>query len=478
MKRVPTAFAALAFCATCSWLYAGGAVGGSDGWALAALIGLIALALAATALAALELLPGPRWVLASPLAVAVATWIPLFVVRPVELFYYPAETITPLLQLGYGTDDLCRTVAIAGLGCAGWSAGFLAVLVLLRQRLREAPPLDPLELRRRAPWVVLAVGTLLAGLLFTRQGGISALINSPGALHTNQGSGFYGQLGIWMLEGVALYSLAVLVQGDARVGEARRLLLVSAPLAVASTLSLGSRGLIAFGFVAAVAIFLRLRSPSARTVLLTLAAAVLLGAALEFSAVVRTHAASSDLGTALERTSETPIPYFQTADLSAFDDFVAMQQLIPDSISWLHGESLAQIPAALAPRTLWPGKPQPLDSEVTAYLYPGATAGTPITLQGELYWNFGLPGVALGGLAMGALMAWSILLFFRRDALSLLLYAVLYASVFALLTRAIGTMTANTAIALVGVLIAVLAIAPGSTREPAAALRRLGTRIT
>ncbi len=477
MKRVPIAFVALAFCAACSWLYADGAIGASDGWALAALIGLIALAIAATALAALELLPGPRWVLASPLAVAVATWIPLFAVRPIELFYYPAETITPLLQLGYGNDDLCRTVAIAGLGCATWLAGFLAVLVLLRKRLREAPPLDPLDLRRRAPWVVLALGTLLAGLLFMRQGGFSALINSPGTLHTNQGSGFYGQLGIWMLEGVALYSLAVVVRGGEHAREAKRLLLVSAPLAVASTLSLGSRGLIVFGFVAAVAIFLRLRSPSSRTVLVTLAAAVLLAAALEFSAVVRTHAASSDLGTALERTTETPIAYFQTADLSAFDDFVVMQQLIPNSISWLHGESLIQIPAALAPRTLWPGKPQPLDSEVTAYLYPGATAGTPITLQGELYWNFGLFGVALGALAMGALMAWSILLFFRRDPLSLLLYAVLYASVFALLTRAIGTMTANTVIALVGVSVSVLAIVPGSTQAPMAALRRFRARI-
>jgi oligosaccharide repeat unit polymerase len=161
------------------------------------------------------------------------------------------------------------------------------------------------------------------------------------------------------------------------------------------------------------------------------------------------------------------VTFFQTADLSAFDDFVVMQQLIPSSISWLHGESLIQIPAALAPRALWPGKPQPLDNEVTAYLYPGATAGTPITLQGELYWNFGLPGVALGALLMGALMGWSMLLLFRREPLSLVLYAVLYASVFALLTRAIGTMTANTVIALVGVGIAAIAIGPQQLRLPA-----------
>jgi oligosaccharide repeat unit polymerase len=472
VTRTSSAFAALALCATVFCLRADGVIGGSGRAMLALLVALIVLVIAVTAAAALRLLPGWRWVLASPLAIAAATWVALFVVRPVELFYYPGETITPLLQLGYDVGDLCRTVAIAGVGCAAWSAGFLAALVALRSRAREIPPLEPLRLRRRAPWVVLAIGAFLASVLFMRQGGFSALINAPGSLHTNQGSGFYGQLGIWMLEGVALYSFAAVVQGGRVAREAKWLLAVGAPLAVTSTLALGSRGFIAFGLVAAVAIYLRLRKPSPRTVVVSIAVAVLLGAALEFTAVVRTNAASTDLGTAIEQSAETPITFFQTADLSAFDDFVTMQQLVPSSISYLHGESLIQIPAALAPRTLWPGKPQPLDNEVTAYLYPGATAGTPITLQGELYWNFDLPGVALGALVMGALMGSSMLLLFRRDVLSLLLYAVLYASVFALLTRAIGTMTANTAIALVGVGIAAIAVGSDPRRALVAPFRR------
>ncbi len=469
--------AGLALCATLFWLGADGGLGGS-GWTLSGLVALIMVVILLAGLAAWQLLPGGRWVLASPLAIAAATWIALFVVRPIELFYYPAETITPLLQLGYHTSDLCRTVAIAGIGCATWSAGFLIVLILLKTKRRDITPLEEIQMRRRAPWVVLAVGALLAGALFMRQGGVSALIHSPGTLHSNQGSGFYGQLGIWMLEGVALYSFAAVIQGGRAMSEAKPVLIVSAPLAVISTLALGSRGFIAFGLMAAVVVFLRQRSPAPRTVVISIAVAILLAAVLEFSAVVRTNAASTDLKTAVARTAQTPVTFFQTADLSAFDDFVAMQQLVPSSISWLHGSSLLQIPAALAPRVLWPGKPPPLDNMVTAYLYPGATAGTPITLQGELYWNFDLPGVALGALAMGALMGWSVLLLFRRDALGLLLYAVLYASVFALLTRAIGTMTANTVIALVGVGVATIAIGP--TRLPALLLpiRRLGSRIT
>jgi hypothetical protein len=97
-------------------------------------------------------------------------------------------------------------------------------------------------------------------------------------------------------------------------------------------------------------------------------------------------------------------------------------------------------------------------------------------MQGELYWNFGLLGVAVGALLIGGLMAWSMALLFRRDILSLMLYVVLYASVFALLTRALGTMTANTTIALVGVAIATIAIRPGAMptlSHPARSLRRL-----
>ncbi len=476
MTRAPQAV--LVLCAVFFWLVADRVIAGDQAIALVAMACLIAVTVAVTALAAGRLLPGWRWVVASPLAIAAATWLPLFALRPIELYFYPGEAITPMIQLGYDVGDLSRTIAIAGIGCATWSLGFLLGLEVLRRTPKEsAPRLDPVPLRRWAPWVVMGLGAMLAGALFMRQGGPAALIHSAGSLHTNQGSGFYGQLGIWMLVGTALYAFASILRSEAPNPEARRVLLVSASLAALCTLALGSRGFIAFGLLAAAVIYLRLRAPSAPSVAITVAVALLVAGALEFAAIVRTNAASTDLGTAVSRTFETPLPAFQTADLSVFDDFVAMQEIVPSSISRLNGESLLQVPAALAPRALWPGKPQPIDNLVTEYLYPGATAGTPITMQGELYWNFGLPGVAIGSLVIGLLMALSTALLFRREALSLILYAVLYASVFALLTRALGTMTANTFIALVGAGIAVAAI--GSTqfpglREP---VRRLRSRI-
>jgi oligosaccharide repeat unit polymerase len=458
------------------WL-AAEAIGRGSAALLLLTVCLVLVTVAIAALASARFLPGWRWLLASPLAIAAATWLPLFALRPLELYFYPGEAITPMIQLGYDIGDLSRTIAIGGLGCATWSLGFLLGLGILHRDRLKPVALDPLPLRRWAPWVVIALGAMLAGALFMRQGGPAALIHSAGSLHTNQGSGFYGQLGIWMLEGTALYALAAILRNEAPNDGARRVLLASAPLAVICTLALGSRGFIAFGLLAAAVVYLRLRTPRARTVAVTVAAALLVAGALEFAAIVRTNAASTNLGTAVGRTFETPVPAFQTADLSVFDDFVAMQEVVPSSIGRLDGSSLLQIPAALAPRMLWPGKPQPIDNLVTEYLYPGASAGTPITMQGELYWNFGLPGVALGALAIGLLMGLSTALLFRREPISLILYAVLYASVFALLTRALGTMTANTAIALVGAGLAVAAISSASLSTLTRPVRRLRSRI-
>lgn len=467
---------ALILCAVPFWLVADGTISGDPVGALIAMVCLLTITVAIAAQASAQRLSRWRWLLASPLAIAAATWLPLFVLRPIELYFYPGEAITPMIQLGYDIGDLSRTVAVAGVGCATWSLGFLFSLRRMRIASEEPPQLEPLAMRRRAPWVVIALGATLAGALFMRQGGPAALIHSAGSLHTNQGSGFYGQVGIWMLIGTALYAFAAILRSESPNREARRVLFVSTPLAAACTLALGSRGFIAFGLLAAAVIYLRLRTPRLRSVAIAVSVALVLAAGLEFTAIVRTNAAATDLGTAVERTLETPVPAFQTADLSAFDDFVAMQGVVPSSISRLDGSSLLQIPAALAPRALWPGKPPPIDNLVAEYLYPGAIAGTPITMQGELYWNFGLPGVALGSLLIGALMGWSMTLLFRREPLSLILYAVLYTSVFALLTRALGTMTANTFIALVGTGIAVSAV--GYTglhlREP---IRRLHSRI-
>jgi O-antigen/teichoic acid export membrane protein len=461
----PRAIAVLSALALVFWLRAAGTIGG-DG--LPMLIAMTAGVAAVVACACWETAAvlGRRWTLVSPVAIAAITWLSLFVLRPFEVYLFPGDTILPLIQLGFGTGDLIRTVALAGLGCATWSLGFLAVVPLLRRQAERPPPLQRPRLSGSMAILLVGFGAVLTLAMFMRQGGLSALISSPGSLHVDRGSGFYGQLGVWVLAGLALYSLAGVLSGSG--ASARRTLFASAPLAALSTLSLGSRGLVVFALLAAAVVYVRFRKPTLRGVVVTAIAALALAVVLEFSAQVRTQGENNSLATGARRALATPLPAWQTGDLSTYDDLVAMQALIPNSISQMNGRSLVEIPAALAPRALWPGKPPSLDTEVTAYLVPGQTSGSPISMQGELYWNFGLPAIALGGLVLGLLMGSWLFLLFRPEPLALLCYAVLFPATYGLLTRALGTMTANTVISLVGVGAVVVAFGP-----VAAFLRRL-----
>jgi len=443
-------------CAALAWLCADGVVPQNTAGLVLMLCAIVAV-IAVSGVESAGLLGSWRWVVISPLAVAALTWLTTFVLRPLELYFDPVDTIGALLGLGFHLSDLARAAAIAALGCATWSLGYLVGLAAARHGRRRPQSQSRLAfpMSGAAASVTIGLGVLLAGALFVRQGGPSAIIHAPGSLHSSQGSSAYGQLGIWLLQGTALYALAALLQNGSRT--ARRVFLVSAPLGFLSPVAIASRGLAVFLLLGAVVIYLRFRTPRWRTVAVATAAAVVLGVGLEFSAVARTYAQSTSAIGAIRLAAHTPVGTLQTADLSTFDDLLAMQQLVPDSIGWLDGRSLAQIPAALVPRAAWSGKPQSFDVQVTNYLSPGATAGSPIAMQGEFYWNFGLVGVALGALILGALFGASIKLLLSGGQLALLLYALVFPSTFALLTRALGTMTANTFIAVVGIIVVYLA---------------------
>ena len=71
------------------------------------------------------------------------------------------------------------------------------------------------------------------------------------------------------------------------------------------------------------------------------------------------------------------------------------------------GETFKYLAFSFIPRIFWPGKPFVTQSTWFTY-YIGmaaspedATASTGITAVGELYWNFGYPGVILGMLLLG-----------------------------------------------------------------------------
>jgi oligosaccharide repeat unit polymerase len=298
--------------------------------------------------------------------------------------------------------------------------------------------------------LLLVVGTVLWGTLFMRQGGPSALLHSAASIRAGQESSFYGFLGIWLVQGVALYTWAAFLNGGGR--EAKRVLMLSVAISLIGGLCLEVRGLTAIAFAASLLIYLRYRRPSRRTIALAALIVVIGVPALALASTVRNYTQLVSTSRAVSLAFSTPPTSFDTADLSPFDNLVAIRKLVPTSVPSLNGSTLVAIPLALVPRSVWSGKPQPLDLQVTSLLYPGGTGGSPIMMQGELYWDLGLAGVILGAGMLGALIGMTA----RRGAAArtrygTLAYAVFVPSTLALLTRALATMTGNLVIALVGV---------------------------
>jgi hypothetical protein len=433
----------------------GVAVAGGAWFALALLCVVVSIAVAGVVAFRRS---GRSWraVAISPYSIAAVTWLAIFVLRPLELWFSPDQAAYPLMQVGVRTGDLTRTVALGGLGCAGWCLGYLFALGRPRHLLEQPTPHRPVSLSWRGMMVVLGIGTALWLAFFLRQGGISALRHSAVAIRANQTSSFYGFIGLWMVQGVALYAFALALRTRSRATTLAAT--VAAGLSLVAAVALQLRGLAAFAALAALAIYLSLRPLSRRRLAVLSVAGVVALLMLGFAQQARQYTAQHSLSSSIRLALHTPVEAMYRSDLSTYDNFVAIQRLVPSSIGYLNGRSLAEIPEALIPRMLWAGKPRGVDVRAGSYLYPGWNAAVAISMQGELYWNAGLPGIAIGGFVLGALFGLLASVGLRASPGTgwFVVYAVAVAFTHAFLTRGFATMTENLVFAVVGVTLALL----------------------
>lgn len=404
----------------------------------------------------------------TPFALAAATWIVLFVVRPLELYVWPDHAATSIAQMGFGLGDLTRGVALAGVGCAAFCVAYL--LVLRRSRGTELQtPSRAFPVSGRRASVALAFGTLLWMLLFLRQGGVSTLISSPAAIRVNQGGSSYAFIGVWIVQGTALYALASVLTGGGRT--AKRVLWASVGLACLAAAALQLRGLVAVAVLAAGTIYLLLRGVTRRAAAIVLAAVVVGGVGFVAAQQVRAYSTVVSGEEAIRLTTRTPLHLMLISDLSTYENLVAIDMLVPESIGYLNGETLIAIPQALVPRAIWPDKPESVDVRVGSYLYPGVGVGIPITMQGELFWNGGLLVVLLGAFAIGAAFGALARVGLQvRVGAALILYAAVFPFTHAALTRSLASATQNILFVILGVGFAILVI---DRRRSAALLARL-----
>lgn len=78
---------------------------------------------------------------------------------------------------------------------------------------------------------------------------------------------------------------------------------------------------------------------------------------------------------------------------------------VGDQLSLQYGRTIARWALAPIPRSVWRDKPViPPGPEIGHQVYGQPVAGVPPSLVGELYWNFHLPGVIVGGFVLGMLL--------------------------------------------------------------------------
>ena len=447
----------LACCATASVLLATARLGHGPG-AFAGAVSAIAIAIGTTAWCVYERTNRSRFAVAiSPFGVAAVTWMVLFVLRPLELYFFPDHATLALGQLGFDSTALTSAVAVGGVGCAAWCLGYVAVLG--RHGRRRAA----LRYRSTPHWLlpvsVLAAGTLLWVALFVREGGVHALLSSAVSLRADQRSSAYGFIGVWLVQGAGLCALTLVLCCDRCRTHAVRLTAVAAALvAGAAAVALQLRGLAVFAAISALAIVVAVRRPRGRALLAGAGVTAALVVGLAFAQQVRANTSRMTTTDAVRTAVRTPLWADFASDLGTFDNLVAMRALVPASIPFLGGSTIREVPEALVPRSMWPEKPLGVDSRVASYLYPGVDVAVPITVQGELYWNYDIAGVLFGALLLGAAFGAVGRLGFRAPGTgAFLLYVTVIPFTHAFLTRGLAVMTENLVFALIGVLLAAFA---------------------
>ena len=125
--------------------------------------------------------------------------------------------------------------------------------------------------------------------------------------------------------------------------------------------------------------------------------------------------------------------FVQGSDL--FSPLAGLTQTVPAQHDYLWGTSYLEALYFPIPRAVWPAKPQGAILDVTAG-FADVTNGESFPEYGEMYANFGVPGVVLGCLVFAALLEWVWIRFAESAGKSrLFVYPTLIAVMLQIFTR-------------------------------------------
>ena len=304
-----------------------------------------------------------------------------------------------------GNDDyqagVVRALEIAALAQCGMLAGAVAARTLwpVPRLIKLFPQLSPSHLDRAARWSVYA--SVLAVIAFSFLGGARLL--SFFTYTTSGGYGTFareatGNLGyLEAVQGVAGLALVLLPVRLRCSGSSRWPSLFFAVAATFVLLGDGQRGRFFVPVFAAGLLWLKTskrKLPPRRVA----AAGLVVLVALEGLIGVARGAVGSRHVTVEAVVAQ---PFGSGNDL--FLPLAGLAETMQAQLPYLDGTSYLEAVAFLVPRGLWRGKPKGAIANVTNTFDPG-NSGLAFPEFGEMYANFGLPGVVVGSLLLGAII--------------------------------------------------------------------------
>ena len=299
------------------------------------------------------------------------------------------------------TAGIDRALEIAALAQFGMLAGAVTARTLwpMPSLTRLFPRLSPSHLDRAARRSVY-IG-VLAVVAFSVLGGAS--LRSFFVYTTSSGYGTFsrevnGNLGyLAATQGVAGLALVLLPLRLGRSSSSRWPTLFFAALATLVLLGGGQRGWFFVPAFAAALIWLKTTKRSLgprRVAAIGVLVVLVLGGFIELA---RGAADSRQV------TVGTLIAASGGSGNNLFLPVAGLASTVPDQIPYLDGSSYLQVAVFLVPRVLWRNKPEGEITRVTDTIDP-SNSGLAFPEFGEMYANFGLPGVVAGSLLLGALI--------------------------------------------------------------------------
>lgn len=413
---------------------------------VAALVSLLAIAIIRSG--------APRFDWFHPLAMFVANFFLLFVADGVIILLGISHILTAVF--GPVPDTVYNLMNRATLYASGFLLTIYAGYLFRRQRAcRQSRPAGPsreelaspgsLHFRRLriAAWLSLGCSYVGCAILIVIFGGIGNFIGDPMAIIESRGT-FWPIALIW----ASLWSFGIFYINY--IQERKQKYLVALLLTLPTMLFEFITGGTKMAIILPVVCFLILRhylvSGLNWKFIPKLAAFTLLVFVVGYS--YRGIGRAEDFEASLAEYNGQKALIFETffGRFYGTDSFMVVLDATDQGYPLQHGKTLADLMYFYVPRAIWPGKPESYSMDfgrefLAATPEAGQTFFTP-TLPAELYLNFGLGGLLVGGLLTGTLL-WEVynhlVLRPRRGVEHLLAYALLMPSVALLLSGPIST---------------------------------------